>query len=161
MPYIQRIRRQLGVSDRETALVIFDMHRTNIKNAEFYTILSRNNILWSVVPASMTDELQPMDQLVNRKIKEGLRKEFDTYYTGLVSNWIGSGNRMEDFVFDDRLSTLKNIYCTWITTVFNGLQSADISQSFTMCGISSSLDDNDGDDDESNSDDGSDGDEDA
>ena len=57
------------------------MHKTNINNDRFYQILRDNHILRQVVPASMTEQLQPMDQLVNRKIKDGLRREFDKYYS--------------------------------------------------------------------------------
>lgn len=137
--FINKRRAELQVAATETALVIFDMHRTNIRNDRFYQILRANHILWQLVPASMTDELQPMDQLVNKKIKSGMRAEFDRYYSSLVTTWINAGNEIDDFVFDDRWGTLKNRHCTWITNVYNSITEQDIIASFEKCGISSSL----------------------
>ena len=86
VPFIKKRRTELNVSATETALVIFDMHKTNLRNDAFYQILSENNILYEIVPASMTDTLQPMDQMVNKKIKTRLRAEFDTFYSAQVEN---------------------------------------------------------------------------
>ena len=57
----------------------------------------------------------------------------------MVTSWINAGNRIEDFVFDDRLGMLKNRCCQWISTVYHSITAHDIISSFVRCGISSSL----------------------
>ena len=83
----------------------------------------------------MTDELQAMDQLINKKMKNSLKLSFNNWYSELVIDWINKGNDPDEFSADLRWSVLKPIQTKWIVSAYNNLTEYDVTESFTMCGI--------------------------
>ena len=77
--YIQRTRESKPLTNKP-ALAIFDAF-TGHSGQEIDELLEKNNILAvKVPPASCTDELQPMDLLINKSCKSSVRQNFIMWY---------------------------------------------------------------------------------
>ena len=61
-------------------LVIFDVYR-GMCPTSVNKILQENNMLYVLVPANCTDQLQPLDLSIKKPAKEFLRHEFQSWYT--------------------------------------------------------------------------------
>ena len=103
------------------ALLLYDMHKSNINNEAFNTMLTENTILNFLIPAAQTKDLQPMDMGPNKAIKDGLRTEFNSYYSSHAIKWMNDGKKMEDFKIDLRWSVIKNYHAQWIVTTLNNV----------------------------------------
>lgn len=59
VPYVKNVRSMYGLDEgADTALVIFDHHRSNTKNPAMYDRLKKHRIRWQLVPAGLTDLAQ-------------------------------------------------------------------------------------------------------
>ena len=67
VPYVVATRKNLGLGDEHTAVVIFDSFRGH-EGDEMESILSKNNILAVIIPSNCTDLLQPLDISVNKPL---------------------------------------------------------------------------------------------
>ena len=57
-----------------------------------YQLLEANNVYTISIPANRTDKLQPMDQSVNKTLKDFIKKEFNEWYFSVVYNTHDSDN---------------------------------------------------------------------
>lgn len=83
IPYIQRTRESKQLPNKP-ALAIFGAF-TGHSGEE---IDEKNPILAVKVPASCTDELQPMDLSINKSCKSSLRQNFSMWYAERVAEQI-------------------------------------------------------------------------
>ena len=60
------------------ALAIFDVFKAH-RSDKLLALLKKSRIAIVFVPASCTDKLQPLDQTINKKYKEELKKEFQMW----------------------------------------------------------------------------------
>jgi hypothetical protein len=74
IPYVQQTRRKLSLSSNHIALVIFDRFKGQCTPAVLQ-LLFDNNIQIAIVPANLTDRLQPLDISVNKAVKDCLRMQ--------------------------------------------------------------------------------------
>ena len=114
----QRERLELNV-DTGKALLIYDMHKTNIRNPLFYDNLTQMNAFYKLVPGGQTGNLQPMDLHANSVIKDMLRTKFNNWYASKCLRWIATGN--DDFKTDLRWSIMKPVHARWLTTTYQEL----------------------------------------
>ena len=59
-PYVRQKKKELGLSAKQTCLVIFDRFKAQC-TANVLEALKENHILVVLVPANCTDRLQPLD----------------------------------------------------------------------------------------------------
>ena len=124
-------RNRLELKDETgKALLIYDVHKTNIRNPTFYDQLRDMNALYKLVLGGQTGNLQPMDLYANGVIKPILRNKFNQWYTGKVLNWIARGRNVDDFKADFRWSILKPIHARWIVTTYHELPDDIMTKSF-------------------------------
>ena len=71
VPFVSRVRHDLGVGKEQAALAIFDRFRGQL-TANVIRALADYNIQSVLVPAGCTDELQPLDLTVNKVAKSFL-----------------------------------------------------------------------------------------
>ena len=64
VPYVEKERAPLKLSDKEPALLIMDVFRGQMTE-DVLNVLKENNILLVRVPANMTHLFQPLDLTVN------------------------------------------------------------------------------------------------
>ena len=69
IPYVEKMRKELQLSPKYPALVLFD-HFSGQVIPRIFEKLERNQIRYVLIPKTCTDRLQPMDLSVNKPIKE-------------------------------------------------------------------------------------------
>ena len=80
--YVEQIR-QLFNEDNP-AVVIMDNFKGQITEP-MTELLERHRIHTCVIPANATDHLQPMDISVNKPAKSFLKKQFEMWYSDLIT----------------------------------------------------------------------------
>ena len=139
IPYIQRTResKQLG---NKPALAIFDAF-TGHSGQEIDELLENNDILAVKVPASCTDELQPMDLSINKSCKSSLRQNFSMWYAERVAEQIQSGTPPKDVKINMAMQIMLELSAKWITEFFYYINSNKdiIINGFKKAGIVDAL----------------------
>ena len=79
VPFVERVRSDLGCTEDQPALALFDRFRGQLTEA-ITKLLESNNIHCVLIPAKCTDKLQPLDLTVNRSTKAFLEKK--------LQNWV-------------------------------------------------------------------------
>ena len=75
--------------------------------------MADNNILFAIVPANLTDRLQPLDISVNKSVKDHLRNQFSHWYSEKLCDKISDNSTSpckvvpSECAVDLSLSTLK------------------------------------------------------
>ena len=95
------------------ALVLFDTFKGQCTN-EVYDLLTRNNILYIIIPANCTDKLQPLDLSVNKAAKDFMKREFQEWYGRVINQQLADGVCEE---VDMRLSKMKPLSAMWAIDV--------------------------------------------
>ena len=119
LPYIDETRRKLSLPCNQSALVIFDRFKGQCTPAVL-KLLSDNNVQIAIVPANLTDRLQPLDISVNKAVKDHLRKQFSNWYSEQVCSKIHPGQTSvpsASFSVDLSLSALKPMGVKWLVSM--------------------------------------------
>ena len=140
VPYVGKVRNDLGVEVSQSALALFDHFKGQMTDA-VTAVLEKHNILSILIPANCTDRLQPMD----KSAKSILRAEFEAWYAAEVVK-----NQQENDEADGESFTpvnmltarMKSIGGQWLIRLFEHLaMSPDIiSNGFLKSGIPQSID---------------------
>ena len=80
VPYIRQTREDLGLSDDQKALLIFDVFKGQ-KTPKYLEALTESNCVHVFVPNNMTSYFQPLDLTINGPAKAFLKKKFETWYS--------------------------------------------------------------------------------
>ena len=79
VPYVQEERKQLGLANSQSALVILNEFKGQTTDAVL-SLLGQNNIEYVLVPPNYTDCLQPLDVSINKPVKDFLRRKLTDWY---------------------------------------------------------------------------------
>ena len=120
LPYIKETRQKLSLSPTHAALVIFDRFKGQCTPA-ILKLLADNNIHFAIIPAHLTDRLQPLDISVNKALKDYLRRQFANWYSEKLCKQIQNGTNKSatDCPIDLSLSTLKPLGVEWLVSAYN------------------------------------------
>ena len=77
------------------AIVIFDAFKGQ-KSAEIDELLQKNHLLPVPVPNNCTDQLQPIDLVVNKALKDQLPQRFTRWYAEQVQKQMENGVPVEE-----------------------------------------------------------------
>ena len=88
------------------ALAIFDVFKAH-RSDKLLVILKKSCIAVVFVPASCTDKLQPLDQTINKKYKEELKKEFQMWFADMVAKKLKKKKIMMKYVNAQQTSIYK------------------------------------------------------
>ena len=140
VPFVERVRSDLGCTEDQPALALFDRFRGQLTEA-ITKLLESNNIHCVLIPANCTDKLQPLDLTVNRSAKAFLQKEFQNWYAGELKEKMDAASD-EDEIEPVDLTTarMKCVGAQWLVRLYeylcnnphiivNGFHAASISQS--------------------------------
>ena len=72
-----------------------------------------------LVPANMTNFLQPLDLTVNGYMKKFMRGKFNAWYTLEIGNQLDAGKQLQDIDVPLRLSLLKPYHAEWSIECYN------------------------------------------
>jgi hypothetical protein len=120
------------------ALAIFDVFKAH-RSDKLLALLKKSRIAIVFVPASCTDKLQPLDQTINKKYKEELKKEFQMWgFADIVAkkllNKKDNDERTADI--DLRTSVMKPLHAKWLIKCHKTLERDHefITQAYKACG---------------------------
>ena len=116
VPFVSRVRDDLGVGKEQAALAIFDRFRGQL-TANVFEALEDCNIQSVLVPAGCTDQLQPLDLTVNKVAKSFLRQEFQQWYAEEIANQ--DEEKME--LVDLSTARMKSIGARWLIQLYEHL----------------------------------------
>lgn len=106
---------------------------------EARAILKRNNIELVYIPPNCTDQLQPLDQLVNKEFKGALKKEFHKWYADSILDKMSEKSDDESVVssINLKLSVLKPVHAQWLVRAIDSITARKelLVKSFETTGI--------------------------
>ena len=99
-------RRQLGLDEKHTGLVILDEFKGQTTSTVL-KLMQSNDLMYIIVPPNCTDQLQPLDASVNQAAKQFLRSKFENWYADCIVVQKNTGKDIEPV--DMKLSIVKPI----------------------------------------------------
>ena len=72
-----------------------------------------------LVPANITNFLQPLDLTVNGYVKKFMRGKFNAWYSLQIGNQLDAGKQLQDIDVPLRLSLLKPCHAEWLVECYN------------------------------------------
>eukprot|EP01102_Stenamoeba_stenopodia_P014940 TRINITY_DN5038_c0_g1_i2.p2 TRINITY_DN5038_c0_g1~~TRINITY_DN5038_c0_g1_i2.p2 ORF type:complete len:228 (-),score=31.34 TRINITY_DN5038_c0_g1_i2:144-827(-) len=82
------------------------------RSEEYKQVLDQNHILYKLIPAGCTGELQPLDTLLNKIFKDELNDSFNSWYSSQVSRALC--NNTVPKAVDLRMSVVKPLHANWL-----------------------------------------------
>ena len=141
IPYVKNKRKELGKTDDQVALAIFDEFKGQVTQS-CSELLTRNNILFVRIPPNCTDRLQPLDISLNKAAKDFMKQQFQEWYSERIFEQLQLGVDVKDLQpVDLKLSIMKHIGGSWIIALFDYLSSKPdiVTNGFRHAGISGTL----------------------
>ena len=90
LPYVDKIKEELGLQKEQTSLLIYDVFKRQTTNS--YTgFLLENCLVHLHVHANLTHKFQPLDINVNGIVKGFLKDQFQTWYMDEILKHNGKG----------------------------------------------------------------------
>ena len=124
LPYVNCKREELGLPSSYPALVVYDRFKAQC-TSDVLQILRENHIDTLLIPASCTDQLQPLDVSVNKSAKEFLRKKFQLWYSEQVCSQLQdrSGEVKPLKPVDLHLNNVKPLGAKWLMEMYDHFKS--------------------------------------
>lgn len=137
-PYMDDMRKKLGLSPTHTGLVILDEFKGQT-TPQVLKLLEEHHLMYVIVPPNCTDRLQPLDVSVNRAAKHFMRTKFESWYADRIMAQQDYGQDIEPV--DLRLSVVKPIGAQWMVELYEYLKGHPniIINGFKSVGILDSL----------------------
>ena len=78
-----------------------------------------SNMVVVLVPANMTNFLQPLDLTVNGYVKKFMCGKFNASYSLQIENQLDAGKQLQDIDVPFRISLLNSCYAEWLVECYN------------------------------------------
>ena len=114
--YIDGKRKSLNLASKFPALVLFNNFKAQC-TSDILTLLDQNNINVVLIPPNCTDCLQPLDISINKAVKDHLRGQFQSWYTGEI--YYCYKEQKEKEPVDLRMSVVKPLSATLMISTCN------------------------------------------
>ena len=105
-PYIKQVIERDNLPIDQTALVIMDVFKVQVTPVVL-DLYKESNIVVVLIPANMTNHLQPQDLTVNGYVKRFMRAKFNSWYSSQLRRQLDEGKQLQDIDDPLRLSILK------------------------------------------------------
>ena len=141
VPFVERVREDLGLDKQQAALAIFDHFKGQLTES-ITQVLEKHNIQSVLVPACCTDRLQPLDISVNKSAKSFLRSEFQKWYANEIGLQLTTASNEELEPVDLSTAKMKSVGAQWLVRLDEYIsESPDIIvNGFIASGIPQSID---------------------
>ena len=141
VPFVTRVRDDLGCNKEQAALAIFDHFKGQLTD-KVMQLLEKHNIQSVLVPPNCTDKLQPLDLTVNKVAKSYLQREFQEWYANEVSSNIDTNTGMLKQPVDLSTSKMKCIGVPWLVRLYEHIATNPqyVVNGFIAAGIPQSID---------------------
>ena len=113
VPFVERVREDLGLDKQQAALAIFDHFKGQLTDS-ITQVLEKHNIQSVLVPACCTDRLQPLDISVNKSAKSFLRSEFHKWYANEIGLQLTTASNEELEPVDLSTAKMKSVGAQWL-----------------------------------------------
>ena len=117
-PYIKQVIERDNLPIDQTALVIMDVFKGQV-TPMVLDLYKESNIVVVLVPANMTNHLQPLDLTVNGYVKRFMREKFNSWYSSQLRWQLDEGKHLQDIDVPLRLSILKPFHAEWLVDCYN------------------------------------------
>ena len=117
-PYIKQVIERDNPPIDQTALVIMDVFKGQV-TPMVLDLYKESNIVVALVPANMTNHLQPLDLTVNSYVKRFMRVKFNSWYSSQLRRQLDEGKQLQDIDAPLRLSILKLFHAEWLVDCYN------------------------------------------
>ena len=98
----------------------------------FKQTLQSNNIWFVVVPANCTNKLQPMDLVINKPLKDTMKRTFQTWYAKEMQQQLNTKTSLNNIKI--RMSIIKPKSASWLMSSVEEIRSRPIN-GFQRAGI--------------------------
>ena len=82
-------------------------------------LYKESSIVITLIPANMTNFLQPLDLTVNGYVKKFMRGKFNAWYSLQIGNQLDAGKQLQDIDVPLRLSLLNPCHAEWLVECYN------------------------------------------
>ena len=117
-PYIKQVIERDNQPIDQRALVIMDVFKGQV-TPMVLDLYKESNIVVVLVPANMTNHLQPLDLTVNGYVKRFMRAKFNSWYSSQLRRQLDEGKQLQDIDVPLRLSILKPFHAEWLVDCYN------------------------------------------
>ena len=119
-PYIKKVIEPEYLPVDQKSLVIMDVFKGEGQvTPMILNLYKESNIVVVLVPANMTNFLQPLDLTVNGYVKKFMRGKFNAWYSLQIGNQLDAGKQLQDIDVPLRLSLLKSCHAEWLVECYN------------------------------------------
>ena len=119
-PYIKKVIGPEYLPVDQKSLVIMDVFKGEDQvTPMILNLYKESNIVVVLVPANMTNFLQPLDLTVNGYVKKFMRGKFNAWYSLQIGNQLDAGKQLQDIDVPLRLSLLKPYHAEWSIECYN------------------------------------------
>ena len=122
IPYVKCERSNLGIGEDQSALLILDVFKGQMKEPVKQKV-KENHILFVRVPANMTNIFQPLDLTVNGSFKSLMKSKFTEWYSKEIGKQLEENIPIEDIEIKLKVSVLKPLHASWLMETYNHLTS--------------------------------------
>ena len=117
-PYIKKVIELENLPVDQKSLVIMDVFTGQVTPIVL-NLYKGCNIVVVLVPANMTNFLQPLDLTVNGYVKKFMRGKFNAWYSLQIGNQLDAGKQLQDIDVPLRLSLLNPCHAEWLVECYN------------------------------------------
>ena len=117
-PYIKQVIERDNLPIDQTALVIMDVFKGQVAPMVL-DLYKESHIVVALVPANMTNHLQPLDLTVNGYVKRFMHAKFNSWYSPQLRRQLDEGKQLQDIDVPLRLSILKSFHAEWLVDCYN------------------------------------------
>ena len=117
VPFVCHKREVLKLDKVRPTLAIFDSIKGQTTPA-FYCLLQSHNIIAVQVTANCTNKLQPLDVSLNKPVKDGMKKQFQTWYFEQVQKQLQEGVPINQAKVEMPASVMKKLSANWIMSTW-------------------------------------------
>ena len=123
IPYVKCERSNLGIGEDQSALLILDVFKGQMKEPVKQKV-KENHILFVRVPANMTNIFQPLDLTVNGSFKSLIKSKFTEWSSKEIGKQLEKNVPIEDIEKKLKVSVLKPLHASWLMEAYNHLTSS-------------------------------------
>ena len=117
-PYIKKVIEGENLPVDQKSLVIMDVFKGQV-TPMVLNLYKESNIVVVLVPANMTNFLQPLDLTVNGYVKKFMCGKFNASYSLQIENQLDAGKQLQDIDVPFRISLLNSCYAEWLVECYN------------------------------------------
>ena len=120
IPFVQHIKAHSHMAQSQPALLIMDIYKSHVTTSVL-EFLKQNGIIHVIVPPNCTSELQPLDSIFNRVLKQKMAQNFNTWYAKSIYEHLERQQNIQNIEVNMKLSFIKPLHAAWMIEAINSM----------------------------------------